>query len=680
MANKPLQTIKFPGLTDTYTVPQVDSNFVGTAGQVPDSKKVHDEIDSLKEELNIESVVNNHQVYVPCDDGTLGATYTVFSKSGRVLTMTNGAPASTLTRVCIYGVFDYKAKAPSYNNVPTWYNDPLDSFVVGHRYKFDYKLISGTIDRGEITNDFYFDLRTRDGTSQIISGMPNEWTCTFQPEMIAFGVYQFSFNNTVIYLSITDLTEAESDDPTLDRIEALEEEVSNLYNIVNCDVSTLGTWETGYYSAEGEKGTSSHFIRTVGRIDVSDAVQVRIEPPTGYAVSACAISEDGIVTSYGNANSTNHTENINVPVTFGSKPYESMLITCGRFADSSAAEKAVDTEFCGTIKVYLYKVSGTEKGSDRYDYPSFFDEQLATSITKINIDINSNKTVGTYGTDIEFFAFITDVHWAENKKHSPGLIKQILDNTPVQTVICGGDFIHSSNATKAGAAKEIREFNTLITGIPCYEYFCVFGNHDDNSNGGSSIDVQFTKTEQYNLMYAPFADKSNVHWIWEDVPSILNEPVIKNDYYVDHPRTKTRYLCIDWNNPINSTRSTWIQSVLAKDDGFRVIVIYHGIYSGSGGVLTPEHTTIMTAIEPYKSKVVALFTGHAHMDAVEDYYGDGSVPVILTSCDTFKAERMTEGTLDEQCFDVAVIDYGQSKIKLTRIGRGTDREIAISLA
>ena len=52
MANKPLQTIKFPGLTYTYTVPQVDSNFVGTAGQVPDSKKVHDEISSLKEDLS----------------------------------------------------------------------------------------------------------------------------------------------------------------------------------------------------------------------------------------------------------------------------------------------------------------------------------------------------------------------------------------------------------------------------------------------------------------------------------------------------------------------------------------------------------------------------------------------------------------------------------------------------
>lgn len=52
MANKPLQSIQFPGLPDTYTVPQMDSNFDGVSGKIPDSKKVHDEIDALKEELN----------------------------------------------------------------------------------------------------------------------------------------------------------------------------------------------------------------------------------------------------------------------------------------------------------------------------------------------------------------------------------------------------------------------------------------------------------------------------------------------------------------------------------------------------------------------------------------------------------------------------------------------------
>ena len=65
MANKPLQTIKFPGLTDTYTVPQVDSNFVGTAGQVPDSKKVKDEISAVKEDLTAEISRTYTEPYAP---------------------------------------------------------------------------------------------------------------------------------------------------------------------------------------------------------------------------------------------------------------------------------------------------------------------------------------------------------------------------------------------------------------------------------------------------------------------------------------------------------------------------------------------------------------------------------------------------------------------------------------
>lgn len=81
MANKPLQTIKFPGLTDIYTVPQVDSNFTGTAGQVPDSKKVKDEISALKEDLNAVSLKNLSQIewtpnfvsdrYIGVSDGKL---------------------------------------------------------------------------------------------------------------------------------------------------------------------------------------------------------------------------------------------------------------------------------------------------------------------------------------------------------------------------------------------------------------------------------------------------------------------------------------------------------------------------------------------------------------------------------------------------------------------------------
>ena len=51
MANKPLQSIKFPGLNDTYTTPQVDATLT-TTGAAADAKKVGDEITSVKQDLS----------------------------------------------------------------------------------------------------------------------------------------------------------------------------------------------------------------------------------------------------------------------------------------------------------------------------------------------------------------------------------------------------------------------------------------------------------------------------------------------------------------------------------------------------------------------------------------------------------------------------------------------------
>lgn len=50
MANKPLKSIKFPGLSDTYTVPEVDATLTGT-GKAADAKKVGDEVTAIKADL-----------------------------------------------------------------------------------------------------------------------------------------------------------------------------------------------------------------------------------------------------------------------------------------------------------------------------------------------------------------------------------------------------------------------------------------------------------------------------------------------------------------------------------------------------------------------------------------------------------------------------------------------------
>ena len=50
MANKPLKSLTFPGLSDTYTVPQIDST-LAVSGAAGDAKKTGDEITELKQEF-----------------------------------------------------------------------------------------------------------------------------------------------------------------------------------------------------------------------------------------------------------------------------------------------------------------------------------------------------------------------------------------------------------------------------------------------------------------------------------------------------------------------------------------------------------------------------------------------------------------------------------------------------
>lgn len=62
MANKPLKSIKFPGLFDTYTVPEVDATLTGT-GKAADAKKTGDEVSAIKADLS-QTAVTAEQAYL----------------------------------------------------------------------------------------------------------------------------------------------------------------------------------------------------------------------------------------------------------------------------------------------------------------------------------------------------------------------------------------------------------------------------------------------------------------------------------------------------------------------------------------------------------------------------------------------------------------------------------------
>ena len=71
MANKNLKSIKFPGLSDTYVVPQVDSTLTQT-GRPADAKATGDEIAGLKEDLS----TLNTEGTVPTSAQMLSDNYT----------------------------------------------------------------------------------------------------------------------------------------------------------------------------------------------------------------------------------------------------------------------------------------------------------------------------------------------------------------------------------------------------------------------------------------------------------------------------------------------------------------------------------------------------------------------------------------------------------------------------
>lgn len=62
MANIPLKSIKFPGLSDTYTIPQIDTTLT-EEGQAADAKETGDEINGLKEDLS-KSTINTSRLFV----------------------------------------------------------------------------------------------------------------------------------------------------------------------------------------------------------------------------------------------------------------------------------------------------------------------------------------------------------------------------------------------------------------------------------------------------------------------------------------------------------------------------------------------------------------------------------------------------------------------------------------
>ena len=311
-------------------------------------------------------------------------------------------------------------------------------------------------------------------------------------------------------------------------------------------------------------------------------------------------------------------------------------------------------------------------------YPSYYDSQVATAVDIVRGNIFDSGLSG------DSFVFITDVHWQSNEKHSPQLIRDIIKNTNVGKIICGGDLIGggSKNDMIALMSDCVDSFKNIA------RFYVLLGNHDTNKIGSSSSDY-FSKSDAYALM-----QKESDFYMNYGQPCYFS---------FDNQTTKTRYICLDTGEErttLDSAQSAWLSATLnGMPSGYHALVFAHIVYQVTTSwhvgldpselAMTSFMKDVCVILDAFNSanndkKVEAVFGGHVHIDC--DFVTDGGIPIVLTNCDARQTFSETsqgsgianhaKGTINEQCFDVITVNYTTKTIKCVRIGRGSNRTIS----
>ena len=292
------------------------------------------------------------------------------------------------------------------------------------------------------------------------------------------------------------------------------------------------------------------------------------------------------------------------------------------------------------------------------------------------------------------YVFFTDAHWGHNQKHSPAIIKHIVDYDSMNYVLFGGDANTSRTATVQETLNIGYQFHEAFSFLGS-KLYCLFGNHDDNSTGQPSLTERHLTGEQvYGFLQSQM---TNVHY-WDYY-----------NFYFDDPVSKTRFICMDTGRLYESslrasivkTAQFLIEVLSVVPDGWHIVAASH-IWTTLNSFETgemKESTFVRPIIEilenynmhkkssfSYNGKTIDYdFThagaiieycigGHTHCDGV--VMSKNGLPLIIVTCDGQQevagGAPYQTGTINEQCVTVVVNNYKNREVQILHIGRGND--------
>ena len=317
-------------------------------------------------------------------------------------------------------------------------------------------------------------------------------------------------------------------------------------------------------------------------------------------------------------------------------------------------------------EIYVYDTTGI-KNSLRLDlienekgYPPFYDSYILDRIENIK---SKDILIGNSG---DSFTFITDLH-DQNNYYSPFLAKKICDNTSVNKIIYGGDYVNEPSSKEIALSLLSNRRNKCMVKD---DVIFLLGNHDTNPYGTGQLTV--------NEFYSIF-DKH--------IEKYINTN--RNTYfYYDNDSQKIRYVFVDSgvDGSISDTQKNWVRinTENLSIDWTLVVFMHHGIYTDVKDDRTnikvyDSLTSIKEVLASVTCKIACIICGHSHIDLSDT---SGKYPIICTTCDahgvqasSMSSDNRDVNTINEQAFDVFHIDTANKKVYVTRIGGGENNVI-----
>ena len=275
------------------------------------------------------------------------------------------------------------------------------------------------------------------------------------------------------------------------------------------------------------------------------------------------------------------------------------------------------------------------------------------------------------------FLWYSDVHWQQNYKISPSLLKYVSANTYIDKTVFGGDL-----ATSGNELESLVQWREAIRDVE--NHHSVIGNHDNESPVLPSVEAR------YDFQIAP-----------ERTPDKV-QPEDTLYYYIDNEQEKTRYLYL-------STGRMWVMedelrfvadSLNSTPAGWRVVVLshiwfqYEDTFAPTVGSVPDYCQELMRMFDRYNARqsgvnplcmvpydftngqgeVVLCVGGHTHTDY--DFRTEGGIAVMLMETDSYQVRAdslAVRQSIMEAAVSAVIVDYEAQVVRVVRIGRGEDR-------